>query len=358
MKLSRTAAVAGLCSKVALACGLSLALWGSGTSLAAEDGKPALPEKLRLGYFPNITHGPALIGTANGLFQQKLGDSIKLETKVFNAGPSLIEAMFANEIDIGYIGPNPAINGYVKSKGKALRIICGACSGGALFVVRPESGIAKASDLAGKKLATPQLGNTQDVALRSYLLKNKLKTADKGGTTEIVPTDNPAILSMFMQGRIDGAWVPEPWGTRLITEGKGKLFLDERTLWPDGKFVTAHVIVSTGFLNKYSEAVRRFVEAHVAAVDFINSDIDKAKEIMNKEIARITTKAFPKDILDKSMENMLVTYDPVQASLLKSADDAYELGFLGASRPDISGIYSLEILNEVLLKLGRPRIQY
>src|SRR5689334_12694618 len=187
---------------------------------------------VHLGYFPNITHAVALVGVARGTFQQALGSNVKLDTKTFNAGPAEIEALFAGDIDIGYVGPNPAINGYVKSKGAALRIIAGASSGGALFIVRPGANIHSAKDLNGKKLATPQLGGTQDVSLRHYLQQNGLKTVDKGGTVQIVPTDNANILTAFKQGSIDGAWVPEPWATRLIVEDKGQVLVDERTLWP------------------------------------------------------------------------------------------------------------------------------
>src|SRR5713226_2002110 len=163
---------------------------------------------VHLGYFPNITHAVALVGVERGTFQQVFGPNVTVDTKTFNAGPSLIEALFANDIDIGYVGPNPAINGYVKSKGAALRIIAGAASGGAEFVVRSGANIKSDKDLAGKKFATPQLGGTQDIALRYYLQQHGLQTADKGGSVQIVPTDNSTILTLFKQGRIDGAWVP------------------------------------------------------------------------------------------------------------------------------------------------------
>src|SRR6266700_7762752 len=176
---------------------------------------------VHLGYFPNITHAAALVGVARGTFKQALGSNATLDIKTFNAGPALIEALFAGDMDIGYVGPSPAINGYVKSHGQALRIIAGAASGGALFIVRPGANINSAKDLANKKLADPQLGGTQDVSLRYYLQQNGLKTVDKGGNVQIIPTDNPTILTLFKQGKIDGAWVPEPWATRLIVEGNG-----------------------------------------------------------------------------------------------------------------------------------------
>ncbi len=185
------------------------------------------------------------------------------------AGPAEIEALFANEIDLGYVGPSPAINGYVKSHGQALRIIAGAASGGAEFIVRPGANIKSPSDLSGKKLATPQLGGTQDVSLRYYLQQHGLHPADKGGTVQIVPTDNPNILTLFKQGKIDGAWVPEPWATRLIVEGKGQLFVDERSLWPNGKFVTTEVIVRKAFLDQHPDVVNTFLKAHVDTIQYI-----------------------------------------------------------------------------------------
>ncbi len=314
------------------------------------------PVTVRLAYFPNLTHAVALVGTARGTFEQALGPKVKLETKTFNAGPALIEALFADEIDIGYIGPNPAINGYVKSKGAALRIIAGASSGGALFVVRPEANIKTAADLAGKKFATPQKGGTQDVALRYYVRKNGLKTADEGGTVTLVPTENPNILTLFKQGQIDGAWVPEPWASRLILEGKGEVFLDERKEWPDGKFVTTHVIVNKKFLDAHPDLVSAFLRAHVETVQRINADPEGTKSIVNSEIQRITTKPLPREVLDKAWTTTDITYDPLAKTLFVAADHAFELGFLGQTKPDLSGIYELGPLNQVLAEKGLPPV--
>jgi len=303
---------------------------------------------VRLAYFPNLTHAPALVGTSQGTFQKALGANVTIDAKTFNAGPALIEALFAGEVDLGYIGPNPAINGYVKSKGEALRIIAGSASAGALFVVRPEANIKEAKDLAGKKLASPQLGNTQDVALRFYIESNGLETADKGGTVQIIPTQNPDILTLFKSGGIDGAWVPEPWGTRLIQEANGQLFLDERTLWPQGQFVTTNIIASTKFIQEHPDLVKKFLTAHVDTVQFIKANPDEAKQIVNSEIERITTKALPTKVLDEAFKNVDVTYDPLPATLFKSADDAFSFGFLGDTKPDLTNIYDLTFLNEVL----------
>ncbi|HEX5186003.1 MAG TPA: ABC transporter substrate-binding protein, partial [Nitrososphaeraceae archaeon] len=200
-------------------------------------------KELRIGYFPNINHAQAVIGIGNGDYQKVLGDNIDIKPFIFNAGPSAIEAIFAKQVDVAYVGPNPAINGYVISNGEDIRAIAGATSGGAVFVIRADTGINSPSDFANKKFASPQLGNTQDVALRNYLLENGYKTVENKGNVNVLPAKNPDILTLFLKKDIDGAWVPEPWGERLIKEANGKLFLDERDLWPDGKFVTGLIIV-------------------------------------------------------------------------------------------------------------------
>jgi NitT/TauT family transport system substrate-binding protein len=299
----------------------------------------------------------ALVGVARGTFQQALGSNVSLQTKIFNAGPAEIEALFAHEIDIGYVGPSPAINGYVKSNGQALRIIAGAASGGALFIVRPQSNIKNASDLAGKKIADPQQGGTQDVALRYYLLSHGLKPADQGGNVQIVPTDNATILTLFKRGQIDGAWVPEPWASRLVVEGNGEVFIDERSLWPGGKFVTTDVVVSTSFLTQHPDLVAKFLQAHVETVQYITSNPDSAKSLVNSEIKRITKQSLPSHELDQAYANLDITYDPITASLQDEANHAYALGFLGKSQPNLGGIYALGPLNQVLSSKGLAQIQ-
>jgi NitT/TauT family transport system substrate-binding protein len=239
--------------------------------VACSTTETAQPLTVRIAYFPNLTHAQAVIGFADGTFARALGDQAKLDAKVFNAGPSVIEALFAGQIDLAYIGPNPAINGYVKSKGEALRIIAGATSGGAVLVVRSDAGINTIADFRGKKIASPQLGNTQDVALRAWLQKQGFKLKEQGGDTQVIPVANPDILTLFRKKEIDAAWVPEPWGARLVREADGKIFLDERDLWPNGKFVTAHVIVSTKFLKAHSDLVKKFLAAHVELTQRINA---------------------------------------------------------------------------------------
>jgi NitT/TauT family transport system substrate-binding protein len=313
-------------------------------------------KSLRIGYFPNINHAQAVIGLGNGDFQRVLGDNVQVTTQIFSAGPSAIEALFANQIDVTYIGPNPAINGYVQSNGEALRVISGAASGGAVFVVRNDSGINSSQDLANKKFSSPQLGNTQDVALRKYLLDNGYNTKDKGGNVEIIPARTADIVSIMTQKDIDGAWVPEPWGAKLIKETDAKILVDERDLWPDGRFVTAHIIARTDYLEENPDVIKKLLEAHIDETNWINENPDEARQLFNKELEEITGKMIPEDEYMEGMSRLELTFDPIKESLFKSADDAFNIGFLGKTKPDLSRLYDLRILNEVLKERGLPEI--
>ena len=302
---------------------------------------------LRIGYFLNINHAQAVIGLGNGDFQKELGD-IKVETQVFNAGPSAIEALFANRVDVTYVGSNPAINGYIKSDGQGLRIIAGAASGGAVFVVRNDAGIDSTADFAGKKFASPQLGNTQDVALRSYLLKNGYETTENGGNVTVIPANNPDIVTLFLKKSIDGAWVPEPWGSKLVKEANGTLLVDERDLWPNGKFVTSQIVVRTDYLKNHPDVIKKLLEAHVNETIWINNNKDQVSQVFNVQLEKLTGKTIPVDELQNAFLRLEITYDPVKESLYKSANNAFELGFLGDKKPDLSNIYDLTLLNQVL----------
>jgi NitT/TauT family transport system substrate-binding protein len=312
---------------------------------------------IRVGAFPNITHAQAMVGKANGTFEKAMGPNVKIEWKSFNAGPSAIEALFAGAIDMTYIGPNPTITGYVRSNGEALRVIAGAASGGAALVVRNDSGIQSAADFHKKKVASPQLGNTQDVALRSWLRSNGLKTTDKGGDVQVIPLANPDQLTLFAKKELDAAWSPEPWATRLIREGNGRLFLDERTLWPNGQFVCANLIVSTKFLKQRPDLIRNWLRAHVELTDWINAHQSEAKRILNAQIQRETGKALPDAVLDEAFGRLQITYDPLRNSLLISAKSAFDAGFLGRQMPDLSQLFDLSLLNQVLSEKGKKAIQ-
>jgi NitT/TauT family transport system substrate-binding protein len=312
---------------------------------------------VRVGAFPNITHPQAMVGKNEGWFEKALGSGVKIDWKSFNAGPSAIEALFAGALDITYIGPNPAITGYVRSNGEALRVVAGATSGGAALVVRNDSGIQKPEDFHGKRVASPQMGNTQDVALRAWLKAHGMKSADKGGDVMVMPMANPDQLTLFQKKELDAAWAPEPWATRLIKEGNGRLFLDERDLWPKGQFVTAHIIVSTKFLHEHPDVVKNFIRAHVELTDWINGHLPEAKKKLNDQIQKETGKALSPALLDEAFGRLQVTYDPLRSSLLNSAHSAFEAGFLGKTMPDLSNLYDLSLLNQVLAEKKLKEVQ-
>jgi NitT/TauT family transport system substrate-binding protein len=312
---------------------------------------------VRVGAFPNITHSQAMIGKANGWFEKALGPNVKIEWQSFNAGPSAIEALFAGAIDMTYVGPNPAINGYVRSNGEALRIIAGATSGGAALVVRGDSGINGPQDFHGKRIASPQQGNTQDVALRAWLKSNGLKTRDKGGDVVVMPIANPDQLTLFLKKEIDAAWAPEPWASRLVHEAGGRVLVDERTLWPNGQFLTTELIVSTKFLQSHPDLVKTWLKAHVELTDWINGNAPQARQILNQQIQKETGKPLATGVLDDAFGRMQVTYDPLGGPLMRAAQSAFDAGFLGREMPDLSHLYDLTLLNQVLAEKGKKAVQ-
>jgi NitT/TauT family transport system substrate-binding protein len=308
---------------------------------------------LRLGYFPNITHATALVGVAKGIFQDKLGPNVSLQTQTFNDGTKASEALAADAIDATYIGPNPAINLWQKSGGKAIKIVSGSTSGGAFFVVKPE--INTAADLKGKTVASPSLGNTQDVALRTWLKAQGLSTDTAGGgDVSIKPQDNSTTLQTFVDGTIQGAWVPEPWATRLVQEGGGKVLVAEKDLWPNGQYVTTHLIVTQKFLDKYPDVIEKLLEGQIAANDYVNKNPDDAQKLANSEIGRITTKPLKDAVVAAAWKNLVFTNDPIASSLKTSADNAIAAGLLKSVNLD--GIYDLTLLNQALKAAGEPAV--
>lgn len=315
-------------------------------------GAEAEAKTIKLGYFPNITHAPALVGVNKGLFKDALTGT-DLQTQTFNAGPAALEALLSGAIDATYIGPNPAINGWAKSNGEALKIIAGSTSGGAGLVVKPTiNGVA---DLKGKKIATPQLGNTQDVALRAWLKQNGLNSdTNGGGDVSILPQDNATAVQAFAQGAIDGAWVPEPSLSKMVLEGKGKLLVDEATLWPNQQFVTTHLIVSQKFLKDYPGTVKKLLKGHLAAIKYINDNNADAQKAANAQIAALTGKALKDELLAAAFKNLKFTNDPIASSLYTSATHAEDVGLL--KKVDLKGIYDLGPLNELLKADGQSEV--
>ncbi len=325
---------------------------GGGDDPGGGSGTVGDPVTLRLAFFPNLTHAPALVGVGKGIFTEKLGSGVKLETKSFNAGPAEIEALFSGAVDIGYIGPNPTINGFSQSHGEALRVISGAASGGAALVVKPS--INSPADLKGKLLATPQLGNTQDVALRYWLQQNGLTaTKEGGGDVAIKPQENADTLTTFQSGAIDGAWVPEPWVARLVAAG-GKVLVDEKTLWPDGKYILTNIIVRKKFLDAHPDVVKKFLAGQVAANDYIHANVAESQQAVSDQIGKLTGKPLDIKLIQKAWPSLEFTNDPVASSLLTGAKHAEKVGLLQPTKLD--GLYDLTLLNEVLKADGSAEV--
>lgn len=310
---------------------------------------------VRVGFFPNITHSQALVGKAEGQFQKSLGTENKIEWKSFNAGPSEIEALFAGEIDIGYIGPGPAITGYAKSKGD-LQIIAGATDAGAILVSRKDLILKNVKELSGKKVAVPQFGNTQDLSLRNLLLENQLKDTTKGGTVEVRQADNPDIKTLLDKGDIDAALVPEPWGSRLVKEVGANVVLDYNKVWRDGKYATAVVIARSEFIKDHPDIVEKFLRTHVELTDFINKNPEKAKDLVNSQIKELTQKQLDKDVLDTAFKRLTVTNNPEKDSINEFVRLSISAGFL-KQRPDTAKLFNLDILNKVLKEKGQDEIK-
>ncbi|MGW7574540.1 aliphatic sulfonate ABC transporter substrate-binding protein [Streptomyces sp. NPDC054765] len=312
-------------------------------------------DQVKIGFFGNTTHATPLVGLQKGLFQKELGGTA-VKSSVFNAGPAEIEALNSGAIDIGWIGPSPAINGYAKSHGKSLKIIAGSASGGVSLVVDPKK-IKSVDDLKGRTIATPQLGNTQDVALLNYLAEKGYKvdaTTGKGDVT-VQRTDNKVTPTVFRQGGVDAAWVPEPTASKLVAEG-GKTLLDEKKLWKDGKFVITNMIVSQKFLKEHPKAVEAVLRASVKTNAWIRSHPAEAKQALNDKLAdpQISGKALPGNVIDPAFKNVDITDDPLAATLQQEADHAVKAGLL--KKPDLRGIYDLTLLNKVLKSEGRQPV--
>ncbi len=320
------------------------------STTVAPKGKVA--KKIRIGYFANVTHAAALVAVQRKTFEKYFkADKTKVEFTVFNAGPAVVEAMKGGAIDVSYIGPNPAITGFATTNGTLLRIIGGATLNGAQLVVKPS--INSIADLKGKTIATPQLGNTQDVAIRAYLKKQGLTTTiTGGGDVAITPTENSNTLTLFKSGRLDGAWVPEPWSSRLVVEAGAKVLLDEKDIWADKKFLTTHLIATESFLKKFPGSVESFLRAHVETVDFISKKKNEAavKNLIQAELVAKTGKALADDVINRAWGNIIVSEDPLAKVLLESANDAVDAGLLKLGAKGVTGIYDLRILNKIRLQ--------
>jgi NitT/TauT family transport system substrate-binding protein len=351
----RTIAVAAALPLLLTACGYGSDSDDDGKQpTVAADAKKLSADEVKIGYFPNLTHATALVGVQQGLFQKELGGTT-IKASTFNAGPSEIEALNAGSIDIGWIGPSPSINGYTKSEGKSLRIISGSASGGVKLVVDPKK-IKSLKDVKGKKIATPQLGNTQDVALLNWISSQGWKVdAQSGkGDVSVVRTDNKITPDAYKSGSIDGAWVPEPTASKLVAEG-GKVLLDESDLWPDKKFVITNIIVSQKFLKEHPDVVEAVLRGSVTTNEWINANPEKAKSAANAALEKLSGKALPADVIDPAWKSIAFLDDPLASTLGTEAEHAVKAGLL--EKPDLKGIYDLAPLNKVLEAQGKDKVE-
>lgn len=306
---------------------------------------PAPPPSLRIGFFPNLTHAAALVGLARGELARGVAP-LGVEPKPFNAGPEAMEALFAGALDACYVGPAPAINGYLRSHGEGLVIVAGAAEDGAGLVVRKAVNVRAPADLHGKKLASPQLGNTQDIALRVYLRDNGLRTKERGGDVQVLPLANADILSLMKQQQLDGAWVPEPWLSRLVDEADGTLFVDERERWPRKHFPTTVLVVTKKLLREQPDVVKRLVAAHVATVRWIAAHPDEARALVDDGLKKWAKKSLPPALLEKALARVTVSAELDEVALQKQIADGRSLGFLPDG--DTSGLIDRRFLDEAL----------
>ncbi|MCY9783064.1 aliphatic sulfonate ABC transporter substrate-binding protein [Nocardiopsis sp. EMB25] len=334
-----------------LAACLALAMAVTGCGALTEDDGPSLT----LGYFPNVAHAPAMVGVERGTLADALGDGVDFDTRVFNAGPDAINAVFSGEVDVAFVGPNPAVNGWAQSEGQALRVIAGAASGGAGLVTRDD--ITSVDDLRGATVASPQLGNTQDVALRAFADEQgwDVDTAG-GGDLSILPQPPAEIVDAFELGEIDGAWLPEPHLSRLLTRGDAHLLVDEADTWAetDGAFVTAHLVVGSEFLAREPDLVEDLLRGHLETVDWINAHPERARRVAGDHLEGLTGSRLSDEVTEAAFDRIAFTVDPVAPSLFTGAERAEAVGLLDPV--DLTGIYALDPLDGLLAEDGRDPV--
>jgi len=309
---------------------------------------------LRLGFFPNVTHAQAIYGIATHAFQDAFGTEFSIQPRAFNAGSTAIGALLSDQVDLVFVGPSPTLSGLAVAGPDVLRVIAGAASGGALFVVQPYLSLTRNEDFAGKKFATPQAGNTQDIALKHFLLTKGHRTLADGGDVDVINAANPGILSLFQRRQIDGAWVPEPWATRLVGEANGTVLVDERTLWPNGRFVTTHLVTTKRYLDGHQDILRTFLSEYVNVTLRLQRSNASDLSIVNDAIYNLTGWK-DETISAAAFTNFNVTYDPIATSLATYLAWAQDLGFVPVGT-GASSLYDLTLLNQILDGMGLPRV--
>jgi NitT/TauT family transport system substrate-binding protein len=299
----------------------------------------SLENKVRVAYFPNVGHAVPVVGIENGIFSKGIGDKIEIKTKLFDSGPQVIESLFANSVDIAYVGPGPAINGFLKSDQTNIVILSGAASGGASLVVHPNSEINSIKDFSGKRIASPQIGNSQDISLRYALIENGLKSADKGGSVIVLNVANPDIYTLFAKGEIDAAWVPEPWASILVLELGGKRLFYEEDMWPEKQFASVLLIGRSDFIENNPELIDNWIDSNVKTVNWINQNPDETKVIFNNFMKKTLGDSLPDEIISESLDNLEITSDPIEESIYTFAERADSLGYLGRYGYNLDGIF-------------------
>lgn len=318
---------------------------------------------INVGHFPNVTHIQGVVGhqlsrQGKGWFEERLGPDVEVHWYVYDSGPSAMEGIFTESLDLSYVGPNPAINAYVKSNGKEIRIISGSASGGAALIVQPDKRIVEDGDFRAKKIGTPGFGNTQDVAARSWLQSKGYLVTKTGGDVIVVPTEPASQLLLFKKGDLDAVWTIEPWVSLLLLEGKGKVYFDEKSLWPEteGKYVTTHLVSRKKFLDENPHLVKKWLLAHLELTEWVKTHPEEAKILFRNEVKDEVHFTLPKEVLDKAWNNIELTVDPISLSLNKNAREAFRIGFLKGD-PNLKDIYDLRLLNEVLKEKGKPAVE-
>jgi NitT/TauT family transport system substrate-binding protein len=339
-------------ARVVLVIGVVVATLGMSACGGESRAATAAPAEVRLGYFPNLTHATAIVADKEGLFTKHLG-ATGLKVSTFNAGPAAMEALKSGAIDATYVGPGPATNAFINSGGKALTVVAGAATGGTSLVVDPS--INSAADLRGKKVSTPQLGNTQDIALRYWLKAQGLQTdLQGGGDVYVLPQENAQIVDSFKAKLIVGAWVPEPYATRLVQAG-GKVLVDERDLWPNKKFAITLLAVRTDFLKAHPDTVKALLAGDLDATELIATDPARAQKDVADLIAKVSGKPLKGSVIAAAWKQLQFSADPVTSSLLLGAQHAHEVGVL-KKEPKLDNLVDLSLLNGLLRDRGKAPI--
>src|SRR5438094_2642335 len=282
---------------------------------------------IRFGHFPNITHAQGVVAHAlsrqgKGWFEERLGPNVEIQWFTYNAGPSAMEAIFAGSLDISYVGQGPALNAHFKSKGEEIRVISGAANGGAALLVKADGPIKVPADFRGKKIATPQLGNTQDISCRAWLKNQGFKVTQLGGDVMVLPTANPDQLLLFQGGGVDAVWTVEPWVTRLEREAKAKVFLEDKDV------ITTWLVSSTKFLSSQRDLAKKIVAANAELTDWIQKNPDEAQKLLIDELAAETKTTFAPDAVSPAWKRIKFTTAVPNELIAKAVQDGKDAGFL------------------------------